>query len=195
MGMVVGVEWFVETFLATALAPTAPGTSGNAPPSSRRGAASALEGQSPRPPRRGPRRGDAATRAPSRCVDAPAWIQVPRRLASVASRHEQLPLADCKAIARRADGSSSGPPISSGHYAANKLRERIETFTEEEAAETHPLLDQHTDPLTVVLDNAPLDDDPVTEEEEAEAQVARDEIARGETISLDEIRAEFDAER
>ena len=79
--------------------------------------------------------------------------------------------------------------------AKEKLREPIETFTEEEAAETLRLLDRRTDPLTVLLDNAPLDDEPVTEEEEAAVQIAREEIARGETISLDEIRAEFDAER
>jgi hypothetical protein len=79
--------------------------------------------------------------------------------------------------------------------AKEKLRERIETLTEKEAAETLQLLDRRTDPLTVLLDNAPLDDEPVTEEEEAAVQIARDEIARGETISLDEIRDEFDAER
>jgi hypothetical protein len=79
--------------------------------------------------------------------------------------------------------------------AKEKLRERIETFTEEEAAETLRLLDRRADALTVRLDNAPPDDEPVTEEEEAAVQIAREEIARGETISLDEIRAEFDAER
>ncbi|MDQ6776753.1 MAG: hypothetical protein M3071_11185 [Actinomycetota bacterium] len=79
--------------------------------------------------------------------------------------------------------------------AKEKLRERIETFTEEEAAETLQLLDRRTDPLTVLLENAPLDDEPVTEEEEAAVQVARDEIVRGETISLEEVRAEFDAQR
>jgi hypothetical protein len=79
--------------------------------------------------------------------------------------------------------------------AKEKLRERIETFTEAEAAETLRLLDRRTDPLTVLLDNAPLDDEPVTEEEEAAVQIAREEIARGETIGLDEFRAEFDAER
>lgn len=58
---------------------------------------------------------------------------------------------------------SQGWPVSSGSTmtAKEKLRERIETFTEEEAA----------------------------------VQVARKEIARGETISLEEIRAEFDAQR
>lgn len=79
--------------------------------------------------------------------------------------------------------------------AKEKLRERIETLTEEEAAETLQLLDRGSDPLTLLLDNAPMDDEPVTEEEEAAVQVARDEIARGETISLEEVRAEFDAQR
>lgn len=79
--------------------------------------------------------------------------------------------------------------------AKEKLRERIETFTEEEAAETLQLLDRRTDPLTVLLENAPLDDEPVTEEEEAAVQIAREEIARGETISLEAVRAEFDAQR
>ena len=79
--------------------------------------------------------------------------------------------------------------------AKEKLRERIETFTEEEAAEALQLLDRRTDPLTVLLEHAPLDDEPVTEEEEAAVQIAREEIARGETISLEAIRAEFDAQR
>jgi hypothetical protein len=79
--------------------------------------------------------------------------------------------------------------------AKEKLREPIETFTEEEAAETLRLLDQRADPLTVLLDNAPPDDEPVSEEEEAAVQVAREEIARGETIRLEEFRAELDAER
>jgi hypothetical protein len=45
--------------------------------------------------------------------------------------------------------------------AKEKLRERIETFTEEEAAETLRLLDERTDPVSVLLDKAPLDE-PVT---------------------------------
>jgi hypothetical protein len=48
------------------LAPTAPGTSRDAPPSSRRTAASALEGQSRRPPRRCPVRTRPATPGLSR---------------------------------------------------------------------------------------------------------------------------------
>ena len=79
--------------------------------------------------------------------------------------------------------------------AKERLRERIETLTEEEAAETLRLLDRRADALTVLLDDAPLDDEPVTGEDEAAVQIAREEIAGGETISLDEIRAEFDAGR
>ncbi len=78
--------------------------------------------------------------------------------------------------------------------AKEKLRERIETLTEEEAAEALRLLDQRSDPLMVLLDNAPLDDEPVTPEEDVAVQEAREEIARGETISLEEFRAELDAE-
>lgn len=75
--------------------------------------------------------------------------------------------------------------------AKEKLRERIETLTEEEAAQTLRLLDRRTDPLSVLLDNAPLDDEPVTPEEEAGVAEARAEIARGEVISAEAIRREF----
>ena len=77
--------------------------------------------------------------------------------------------------------------------AKEKLLQRVQTLTEDEAAETLRLLDQRTDSLTRLLDNAPPDDEPVTPEEEALVQEARDEIARGETlISLDELRAELE---
>ena len=75
--------------------------------------------------------------------------------------------------------------------AKEKLRERVEALTEQEAAETLRLLDQRADPLTRFLDDAPLDDEPVTPEEEAAVQVAREEIARGEVVSAEEIRREF----
>ena len=77
--------------------------------------------------------------------------------------------------------------------AKEKLRERVETLTEDEAAETLRLLDQRADQLTRFLENAPEDDEPVTPEEEALVQEARDEIARGEKmISLEELRAELE---
>lgn len=46
--------------------------------------------------------------------------------------------------------------------AKEKLRERIEALTEEEAAAALRLLD----PLTMLLDHAPIDDEPSTPEEE-----------------------------
>jgi hypothetical protein len=77
--------------------------------------------------------------------------------------------------------------------AKEQLLQRVQTLTEDEAAETLRLLDQRTDSLTRLLDNAPPDDEPVTPEEEALVQEARDEIARGEKlISLDELRAELE---
>jgi hypothetical protein len=79
--------------------------------------------------------------------------------------------------------------------AKEKLRQRVDALTEEQAAETLRLLDQRVqDPVLAAFDNAPLDDEPVTPEEEAAIQRARDETSRGETISLEEFRAELDAE-
>src|ERR1035437_7475401 len=75
--------------------------------------------------------------------------------------------------------------------AKEKLRQRIETLTEEEAAEALRLLDQRPDPLTALLDTAPIDDEPVTPEEDEAVAEARAEIARGEGISAEEIRREF----
>ena len=75
--------------------------------------------------------------------------------------------------------------------AKERLRERIEMLTEQEAADTLRQLDQRADPLTVLLDNAPLDDEPTTPEEELAVQEALEAAARGETISLDELRAEL----
>ena len=78
--------------------------------------------------------------------------------------------------------------------AKEQLRERIEELTEDEAAEALRLLDQRTDALTRLLDDAPLDDEPTTPEEEAAVQEALEAAARGETISLEELLAELDTE-
>ncbi len=75
--------------------------------------------------------------------------------------------------------------------AKEQLRERIETLTEAEAADTLRLLDQRRDPLARLLENAPLDDEPVTPEEEAAIAEANADIAAGRLISVDEIVAEF----
>ncbi|MGH2843059.1 MAG: hypothetical protein ACRDKL_05665 [Solirubrobacteraceae bacterium] len=73
----------------------------------------------------------------------------------------------------------------------DQLRERIEALSDSEAAEALRFLDQRADPLTVLLDNAPVEDELITAEEEAAVQEARDEIARGETVSLEELRAKY----
>lgn len=76
--------------------------------------------------------------------------------------------------------------------AKEQLRERIETLTEHEAERTLRLLDDLRDPLTALLDNAPIDDEPSTPEEEAAVAEARADIAAGRTVSLDEITREFE---
>jgi hypothetical protein len=79
--------------------------------------------------------------------------------------------------------------------AKEQLRERVEQLTENEAAETLRLLDNRTDPFTRMLNGAPFEDEPISAEEEAAVQKARDEIARGETITLEQLRAEFASEQ
>ncbi len=79
--------------------------------------------------------------------------------------------------------------------AKEQLRERVEHLTEEEAAATLRLLDQRTDALTQLLDDAPQDDEPTTPEEEAAVHEALEAAGSGETISLEEFRRELDAER
>lgn len=76
--------------------------------------------------------------------------------------------------------------------AKEKLHSLVDELSESEAAVALDLLvARRDDALTQFLDNAPIDDEPTTPEEEAAVQEAREEIARGETVSMDEIRAEF----
>jgi hypothetical protein len=99
--------------------------------------------------------------------------------------------------ARRRDAAHatrSRPYHSGAVTAKEQLRERVERLTDDEAAETLRLLDQRSDALTRLLDDAPLDDEPTTPEEEAAVQEALAAAARGETITLEELRAELDAE-
>jgi len=68
----------------------------------------------------------------------------------------------------------------------------VEELSEREAENALDYIASHRhDELGDLLDSAPVDDEPSTPEEEAAVQVAREELARGETVSLDEIRAEF----
>lgn len=76
--------------------------------------------------------------------------------------------------------------------AKEQLRHTIDDLTEAEAAETLAFLARRRgDALGEFLDQAPIDDEPISDEEERAVQLARDEIERGETVSLDEVRAEL----
>lgn len=74
--------------------------------------------------------------------------------------------------------------------AKEKLRERVEALSEDEAKEALRLLsEREKDPLMRRLDNAPLEDEEISEEEEAAVQEARDELAAGApTVSLEEVK-------
>jgi hypothetical protein len=75
--------------------------------------------------------------------------------------------------------------------AKEKLRERVEALTEQQAADTLRLLDQRTeDPVLAAFRDAPLDDEPWTEEDEAAAAEGRGDLAAGRTVSLDEAMRE-----
>lgn len=76
--------------------------------------------------------------------------------------------------------------------AKEKLRERVEALSEQEAAETLRLLDQRTeDPVLAAFRDAPLDDEPWTEEDERAAAEGRADLAAGRTVSLDEAMREL----
>lgn len=70
--------------------------------------------------------------------------------------------------------------------AKEKLRERIEALSEQEAGEALRLLDMRADPVIAAFRDAPVDDEPWTEEDEAAAAEGRADLAAGHTISLDE---------
>lgn len=76
--------------------------------------------------------------------------------------------------------------------AKQQLRERIEAFSEQEAAETLRLLDLRDDPVARFFDDAPLEDEHISDEEEAAVQEAREEVVRGEAIPLEELLRELD---
>lgn len=76
--------------------------------------------------------------------------------------------------------------------AKEKLRERIETLSEEEAGEALRLLDLRADPVIAAFRDAPADDEPWTEEDEAAAAEGRVDLAAGRTTSLDEALREYE---
>jgi hypothetical protein len=70
--------------------------------------------------------------------------------------------------------------------AKERLRLRIEAFSEEEAGEALRLLDMRADPVVAAFRDAPADDEPWTEEDEAAAAQGRVDVAAGRTVSLEE---------
>lgn len=75
--------------------------------------------------------------------------------------------------------------------AKEKLRQRIEGLSEQEAEQTLRLLEMRSDPMIAAFIDAPYDDEPLTPEEKAALEQSRAEHARGESVPLDEIRHEF----
>ena len=76
--------------------------------------------------------------------------------------------------------------------AKEKLLQRVQTLTEDEAAETLRLLDQRAeDPVIAAFRDAPVDDEPWTEEDEQAAAEGRADLAAGRTVSLDEAMREL----
>jgi len=75
--------------------------------------------------------------------------------------------------------------------AKEQLRARVEALSEQEAGEALRLLDDLGDPLTKLLDHAPLDDEPWTTDDEKAAAEGRADFAAGRTVSLDEIKRDL----
>jgi hypothetical protein len=69
--------------------------------------------------------------------------------------------------------------------AKEQLRERAETFSEEEAGDALRLLDLRADPVIAGFRDAVPDDEPWTEDDEAAAAEGRADLAAGQTVSLD----------
>jgi hypothetical protein len=70
--------------------------------------------------------------------------------------------------------------------AKEKLRERVEALSEEEAGEALRLLDLRADPVIAAFRDAPADDEPWTEDDETAAAEGRADLADGHSASLDE---------
>jgi hypothetical protein len=76
--------------------------------------------------------------------------------------------------------------------AKEKLRERVEALSEQEATDALRLLDQRSDPLSDRLDHAQAEDEEISSEEDAAVQEARDELAAGGALlSHEEIKREL----
>lgn len=76
--------------------------------------------------------------------------------------------------------------------AKEKLRERVEGLSEQEAGEALRLLELSGDPVIAAFRDAPADDEPWTAEDEAAAAEGRADVAAGRTIPLEQAIAEPD---
>lgn len=77
--------------------------------------------------------------------------------------------------------------------AKEKLRERVERLSEEEAKAALALMERALeDPLGRRLDNSPLEDEEISPEEEAAVAEGRADVVAGRTVPLDEVMREFE---
>lgn len=76
--------------------------------------------------------------------------------------------------------------------AKEKLRERVEGLSEQEASEALRLLDLRADAVIAAFRDAPLDDEPWTSEDEAAAAEGRADVAAGRTVALEQAIAKLD---
>jgi len=77
--------------------------------------------------------------------------------------------------------------------AKEQLRELVDELSEPEAKRALSLVKkEHEDPMVVAFRDAPKDEEPWTDEDEAAAAEGRADIAAGRTVSLEEIKREFD---
>ncbi len=74
-----------------------------------------------------------------------------------------------------------------------RLHELVDELSEPEAERALSLIEKgHEDPMIAAFRDAPEDDEPWTDEDEAAAAEGRADIAAGRTVSLEEIKREFD---
>jgi hypothetical protein len=76
--------------------------------------------------------------------------------------------------------------------AKEQLRQRVEAFSEDEAAEALRLLDLRNDVVVVAFRDAPLDDEPFTDEDEAALAEAKADLAAGRTVPLGDAMRELE---
>ncbi len=76
--------------------------------------------------------------------------------------------------------------------AKERLRERIEALSEEQASEALRLLDQREEPVIAAFRDGLQDDEPWTEDDEIAAAEGRADLAAGRTVSLEQAIAELD---